>query len=169
MAEEERLTAPLQESVLTLLAVGKDEGTIAAELLSTEFFDNDYRDIAERLIRYRERYREGPGATHIDDVFDHVLSDTKHKQYRAYQSILSGILEQAKGLNAPYVLSRVQDFIRHQNLKAAVIEAGQRYIQGGDDVTVDVENILHEAHDQSRRAEGWFGSVEKVIRTFSGP
>lgn len=140
-----KLTQSLQESVLTLLAIDDEQGAIAANLIDTELFEPPLDDIAHRAIEYRRRFHKAPGLSHVDDLFDEIISDPKNKKQRIYQQILGAIVEQAKGLNAPYVLSRLHEFMRQQELKAAVLEAAQRYTQGGDDLVPAVEGILHKA------------------------
>lgn len=141
----QKLTTNLQESVLTLLCMSNEEGAVAAGIVDVELFEPPYDDIASRAIAYRNKFGAAPGTAHLDDLFDHVLADPKNKQAKIYQQILGGILEQAHGLNAPYVLSRVNTFIKQQHLKAAVLEAAQRYQVGGDDLVPDVERILQDA------------------------
>lgn len=141
----DKLSVSLQESVLTLLCVNDEEGAIAAGIIDTELFEPPYDDIAKRAIHYRNKFGKAPGTAHLDDLFDHVLSDPKNKQARIYQGILGGILEQSRGFNAAYVLSRVNNFIRQQSLKVGVLEAAQRYQVGGDDLVQDVERILQDA------------------------
>jgi hypothetical protein len=146
MAEQdERLSGPLQESLLTLLLFNQEHGALAAALVSPDHFDNYYRDIASRALEYRRKYRKPPGEAHVDDLFDHVISDPKNKLARTYRQILSGVLDQSRGLNAEYVATRVSEFIRKQTLKAAVVNAGQRYASGGEGLVEDVENILYDA------------------------
>lgn len=141
----DRLTASLQESVLTLLCTNDAEGAIAAGLVDTDLFEPPYDDIARRALDFRTKFGQAPGNAHLDDIFDHVLSDSDNKQHRLYTQILQGILEQGPQLNAPYVLSRTTEFLQAQSLKAAVLEAAQRYQQDDDNLVPDVQRILHEA------------------------
>ena len=120
-----KLTASLQESVLTLICTNDEEGAIASGIIDPDLFEPPYNDIAEKALGYRRKFGKAPGLAHLDDLFDHILSNPKHKQARLYQQILGGIIDQAKGLNAKYVLSRTNDFLQ-QNLPAAVLEAAQR-------------------------------------------
>jgi hypothetical protein len=140
-----QLTNSLQESVLTLLFYAGAEATEASALLSASYFDGDYQDIAARVLSYRRKYNAAPGDAHIDDLFDHVLSDPKNKKAALYRRIIESIIEQSKSLNARYVSTRLIEFIRQQSLKTAVLEAAQRYGSGGDDLVPDIENILHKA------------------------
>jgi intein/homing endonuclease len=120
-------------------------GAIAAGLIDVDLFESPYNEIASRALAFRAKFKKAPGEAHLDDLFDHILSDPKSKKKHLYQSILGGIIEQAKSLNAPYVLSRVNEFTQLQNLQAAVLAAARRFPQGGEGTVPDVQNILHKA------------------------
>lgn len=112
-------------------------------VLTPDMFDGEvYQDIASRIIEYRNRFKEPPAPAHLDDIFDHVLGDPDHKQYRAYNRILVGMREQAPSLNVKYLVDRVFEYARSQRLKSGLIEAGERYSQGGEGRDDAVEAIL---------------------------
>lgn len=138
------LPRSLSESLVTLLCTNEEQGKIAAGLVDTNYLDPPYDDIAVRAIDYRHRFKQAPGLAHLDDLFDDIISNPNHKQHRLYQNILEGIINQSERLNAEYVLSRVNEYMDSQRLKAAVIEAGQKYTQQNQDTT-EVRNILYKA------------------------
>lgn len=142
MSDQDQLSTTLQESVLTLLAFNQDKGHMVSGLLTPDLFEEPYRDIATRLIAFHAKFGSAPGREHIDDVFDHVLTDPDHKQFKTYERILRGLMAQAQGLNADYVVSRVTEFIRRQSIKQSVLKAAQRFQTGGDNVADDAERIL---------------------------
>ena len=144
-SDDDRLSGPLQESVLTLLLFDKQYGGVAAGMVLPEHFDLRFRDLAKHALAYRRSYRKPPGMAHIDDIFDHVLGDKKNENFKSYSRILTAVVEQAQHLNAEYVSTRVSEFVRRQTLKSAVFQAGERYAQGGDGIVTDVENILYKA------------------------
>lgn len=140
----ELLTTTLQESLLILLATNEKEGRVAAGLIDHTAFDENYRDVAQRIIAFHKQHGTCPGKTHLDDVLDDVLTPD-HKRQKQYVRIVEGILAQADSLNAPYVLSRLHDFVRRQTLKAAILEAGEAYQAAKESVVSDVEGILAKA------------------------
>lgn len=140
-----KLTQNMQESVLTLICMDDMHGSLAANIVDVELFEPPYDDIAERAIRYRKKFGKAPGLAHIDDLFDHILSDGKNKRQGLYRQVLTGIVEQASGLNSEYILSRVNDFMQAQNLKASVLEAAERYQRPDESLVTDVRNILSNA------------------------
>ncbi len=143
MADEVRLSISFQESVLTAISYASNAD--AAQIMSVitaDIFEGIFSDLASRIIEYREKYKEPPAPAHLDDIFDHVLDDPEHKQYRAYQRILVGMREQAPSLNLPYLTSRIVQFARRQRLKEGFLEALERFNQGGEDFEDEVETIL---------------------------
>ena len=139
----DRLTTSLSESILTVLCFSNaDKANLIANIIHPDLFETYYKDICEKVLDYRQAFKQAPGTAHIDDIFDSVLNDPKHRLYSIYTKILQGLLEQANtNLNVEYVSSRVHDFVRQQTLKAGVLEAAQR-IQEAGDYSDDVESIL---------------------------
>lgn len=141
----DKLTSSLQESILTLIATNDKEGRIATGLLRPDMFDEDYKEIADRILKFRKKHKSAPGQNHIDDIVDDVLDNTKHKKHRTYMRIMEGILAQAESLNADYVLSRVNEFSRRQGLKEAILKAADVYQTGKEGLVDEVEGILYKA------------------------
>ncbi len=130
---------------MTLLCVNDKEGQIAAGLLKSDYFDTVYSGIVQKVLTYRKTYNKAPGISHIDDVFDDVLSDTSHAEYPLYSQVVQGVLVNGESLNPSYVLSRVSEFVRGQQLKQAVLAAADRYSFGGDRLVPDIEKIFLDA------------------------
>lgn len=141
----ERLSRSLQESIVTLICTNDEQGKIAAGLVDVDLLEPPFDDVVARAIAYRKQYGKPPGVAHMDDLLDHVLSDSKHKRHKTYEMVLAGIMELSKGLNGPFILSRLNEFMRSQNLKAAIIEAGERMQAAPSGLVPDVERILHKA------------------------
>lgn len=141
----DRLSAPLQESILTLIALDDGQGKIASGMLSSRDFDETYRDVASRILKYRKKYGKAPGLAHLDDLMDDVIGNNKHKQHQRYMRTLQGIISNAEGLNAGFVLNRIEEFKRKQRLKSAILEAGDLYQHGGEGFIDNVEGVLRKA------------------------
>ena len=143
---KERLSGPLQESVLTLLAVNDNEGRIAAGMITSKVFDDEYQDLAHRILTFRKKHGGlPPGKNHLDDIVDDIIGSSKHKLQRSYIRALDNIISNADGLNAKYVLSRVDEFAKRQRYKAAILEAGQKYQQDSEEMSNEIEAIFRKA------------------------
>ena len=139
---EDNLPTPLQESILAALVFDEKAGAVIAGQVLPKHFDETYREIAERVLGYRRKYGRPPGRAHLDDLFGKVLQEDRTPRLRR---VLFSLSELADGLNGDYVIGRTQEFVRGQQLKAALIEANSRYEQGGDDLVPEVEGIFSKA------------------------
>jgi hypothetical protein len=163
---DEKLTSSLTESILTALAFSEDKSASVLAALDPKRFEPPYDDVAARCIEFRARYGKPPGREHIDDVFDHILGNPRDRRQQLYSRLLMGLMEQADGLNLPYVISRVQEFVRKQTLKAAIIEAGELYSQAStQDIADQVEAILAKAMNTKldNYDPGVFASEERAL------
>ncbi len=136
---EDALPPSLQESVLAALVFDTKFGAAIAAQVLPRHFDDVYREIAERVLDYRRQFGRPPGRAHLDDLFARALAEGRTPRLRR---ILFGLAALAEGLNGEYVLSRTEEFVRQQQLKAALIEANSRFEQGGEGMAVEVESIL---------------------------
>ena len=145
MAAQEPLTESLQEAVLAVLAFDQKFGALVAAQVSPEHFDGAYHDIAAAVISYRKRYSKPPGRTHLEDLFSRAKLDPSDRKTHAFRRTLLNLAALAENINAEYIASRTQDHIRSQKLKTALLQANERYLQGGDDAVQEVEGILQGA------------------------
>lgn len=139
---DDSLSPSLQESVLAALIFDEKAGAVIAGQVLPRHFDEVYREVAEKVLGYRRRFGKPPGRAHLDDLFGKALQEGQTPRLRR---VLFGLAELAEGLNGDFVISRVQEFVRGQQLKAALIEASSRYEQGGDGLAADVEGIFSKA------------------------
>lgn len=130
MANDDRLTTSLQESTLTTLCFDERWGGIISGLVTAELFEDPYRDIAVRVLEFRQRFSKPPGIAHIDDIFDTWLSDPDNQKAPILRQILIGMHRQSEALNGEYVASRITEFVRQQKLKTAVYQAAQELQRG---------------------------------------
>jgi len=142
MAQEE-LPTSLQESLLALLMFDVKHGSAVAAQVKPEHFDGPYQEVATRILAYRAKYGKPPGKAQLDDLFGWALE--KGERAPRLRRLMSGILTLSEGINPEYIASKTQSHIRQQTLKAALLQASERYQQGGDDLIPEVERILHTA------------------------
>lgn len=150
---------------MAVLVFDERAGAAVAAQVSPQHFDESYREIAEKVLAYRRKYGRGPGRAHLDDLFDKKLQDN-NRPSRTRQ-LLMDLVGIAPELNAEYVLARTQRFVREQQLKAALVEGNSRWEQGGDDVSTDLEGILHKAlkHRSTSLDAGTFlGDEKRALR-----
>lgn len=146
MAEKDhQLTSSLQEAVLAVLAFDEKFGALIAAQVTPENFDGLFHEVAGPVLNYRQKYGKAPGYAHLEDLFQRGKLDPSDRKAQALRRVLVNLAAVANSVNAEYVVSRTQDHVRDQKLKAALLEANERYLQGGDGAVSDVEGILHNA------------------------
>ena len=172
MPDQNFLTGAMQESLLTLLAFDDVHAKTVVGQLDLKYFDRPYRDLAEKIIDYRQRFRSPPGAAHLDDLFDAMLESGDQQNRTLIHNMLEGMVRQSKNLNAEYVSNRVTDFIRRQVLKDAVVRAGEAIGQGGENTDDRVAAILEKAikfREQSTHLGVRLSSVDDTLGFLDHP
>lgn len=144
MARTKKPPVSLQESVLTALAFDDKYGAEIAMQVGPQYFDEDYRPLAEMLLNYRSQHKKAPGLAHLDDMID--SADLAKAVMETAQHQVAGMVTQfEQGFNAKYVADKAEQFVHRQVLKTAVLQASDRYEQGGSSMEEEVEQILYAA------------------------
>ncbi|HEU5488481.1 MAG TPA: hypothetical protein VFV16_06630 [Candidatus Nitrosotalea sp.] len=142
-ANSDKLTTSLSESLLTLLAVDTTFGTQVASIVSPELFEPPLDDIANRILKFREQFKQPPGIAHLDDLCADVLEKNERKA-TLYKHILSSIIYQyEQGINPEFIFSKIHTFVREQRLKSGIIRAIERFQQNDETKVEEAEQILH--------------------------
>lgn len=129
----------LQESILAALIFDERHGAVISGQITPSLFDEGYREIAERVLNYRRRYRKAPGRAHLDDLFGKLLQPGRAPRIRR---VVFDLAELAGSINGEYIANQTLEFIREQKYKAALVEANTRFEQGGDNLSSDIEQIF---------------------------
>jgi len=120
----ERLSASLQENLLTLLCFNKDAAKIIAGAVEAVYFDPLYRDVATRAIDYLKQYKE-PAGEHIADLFEDVLSGKDKKRSNFFGGLLRTLHQNQGSVNADYAIDNLTKFLRLQKMRSAIQEAAE--------------------------------------------
>ena len=142
---DERLTSSLQITVLAALCFDKGHGAAIAAQVRPEHFDQAWREFAARVLKYRKQYGKPP-ENDAEDLADQVAAGSKTRDLLR-KHLVPELFAERESLNAAYAASRVNDFIRRQTLKAAVVEASDKYAGGQDHESLvgDIETIFRKA------------------------
>lgn len=144
MAELTKLNSTLQESVLTLLAHDNLRGKAVSKLVDPKIFEGDYAVVAARCVHYWDTQHKAPGA-HLDDELSDILDDKRNRKAPTYRRIITNMARLNEGLNADYVMSKVQTFVRMQQLKQAIVDSAQKLERPGQDLQVEeIEKVWHD-------------------------
>lgn len=141
---DDRLTSSLQVSVLAALCFDQGHGAAIATQVRAEHFDQAWRDFAARVLRYRKEYGKPPGHD-TSDIAEQVAVGGKSRSLLR-DHLLPELFAESESLNAAYAAKRVTDFVRRQVLKAALVEAGDKF------ATPDQENLIGDVEAILRRS-----------------
>src|ERR1017187_4120269 len=119
--------ASLQESLITLLTYSNEYGKMVSAMVNPALFEGDYRVIAERAIHYWQTENESP-QWHLDDILGDLIGESGPNSRKAvtYRRIMQSMLVLSEHINAPYIIGRMQKFIRLQKMKSAILESAER-------------------------------------------
>lgn len=144
MSDSGHLSQSLQMSVLVALCFDDGYGAEIASQVKTTHFDNVYRDFVAGVLRYRKEYKKPPGAVQILGIAEEAALSRDSKTLYV-ESLVPALIAEESGFNAQYTASRVHDFIRHQQAKQALFEAGDAWDaerNGGPNAVPKIEKIF---------------------------
>jgi replicative DNA helicase len=136
---EEKLSGALQENVLTLLCFDDDSCKLVRNTISPTLFESSvFRDIASHAATFVDEFGKAV-KEHLPDVLEHVLKGQDRRKATLYSQVLENLYQAKDHVNRDYTVSKLQEFVRLQNLKGAVIEAVDALKNGS---VADAEVIL---------------------------
>lgn len=166
MAVAERITGAQQENLLTLLAHDDKHGKIIAQSINPELFEGEYREFAERFVRYWKKYKKAPGV-HAADLFSDVIEDKQNRKRKTYERILRNMSQMIDGVNVDYVMQTLRTFTRGQTMKDAVLKAAEKLNEDKDTSINEVEIMFAEllrAREHQFNAGLSLLDVDRVMR-----
>lgn len=115
------LIGSLQESLLVLLCYDKQRAPTIRNLLDPALFGGFYRDIGRRIYDHIDRFKTPPG-DHIADLLVDKLESENRREVTLYTDIVESIHAAKDNINAEFVMSQLETFIRRQSLRSIAID-----------------------------------------------
>lgn len=140
MAGEKQITGAQQENLLTLLAHDDKHGKLVAQI-NPDLFEGEYREVADRLIKFWKKHKRAPKA-HTADLFGDILDDKTDRRRKTYERILRGIDQLIQGINTEYVMTTMRNFTRLQTMKDSILKAAEQLNEADDTSIQTVEAML---------------------------
>lgn len=123
------ISATLQENLFTLIAFNSDYAQLIRNSAPPELFSSVvYRDMVGRVYDYIDQFRTPPGE-HLAELFSDVIAKKDHDS-ELYGSVLDTVYTLRDTVNAKYIITQLESFVRQQNLKGAVVRASEAIQQG---------------------------------------
>lgn len=161
---ETRISGALQENLLTLLCFDDHHAKIARAAIGTKdiFESQHFREIAGHAISFLDTYNEAI-KDHLPDELEEVLQGKDALRAKLFRTLLMQMKATAPGLNAVYVMSQLNAFVRQQHLKTAVVRAVE-CIEDGRIDQAEVE-LAAGLNKQVTSFEGGldFGNIEQAL------
>ena len=129
---DDKIDGALQENILTLVCFDDEAAPFIVNSVDVGLFESDiYKDIAQQAIEYYHQFKEAP-KDHLPDLLEEKLDpDKDERRADLYKKIIVNLYEFKENINRKYVLSKVEQFVRQQRLKGAVVDAVNS-IKNGD-------------------------------------
>lgn len=146
MADKLEISAPMQESLLTLLCMDNNHAAIIRNSLPAASFEGIYGDIARAVYPYVDKHKKAP-RNHLDEVLDNMLRKKDSRTNRVKKTMKTIKKLHKSKLNTEYLMSRLDQRLRHHNIKKATRDLMGIFNAGlEDDSAIDqMEDILTKA------------------------
>jgi replicative DNA helicase len=120
---DERLSGALQENLLTLLCFDDAHCKIARAALTPQLFESSvFREVAGIAISFIDQYGEAV-KEHLPDHLEDILKGDDARKAASYKRLVDNLFLSRDSLNAQYVISQLQAFVRGQTFKSGLVEA----------------------------------------------
>lgn len=138
MQQDEKLSGALQENVLVLLCFSDSLCKIIRNSVTANLFESSvFRDIATHAIDFIDQFGEAI-KDHLPDSLELILQGSDKRKATSYTRVLDNLYLSKDSVNGEYVISKIHEFVRQQNLKSAVIKAVEA-IESGQIAQAEVE------------------------------
>ena len=148
---DETLSSVLQENLLTLLCFDDKHAIIIRGLVEADLFEGYYQEVARTVYTFIDSQKEAP-KEHLPDLFDRII-EGKDRKATTFKNILHQLHQTKDGINTDFVMCRLAEFVRIQQLKGAMVQAIDIFQSGkvGEDEMSRIESIFSQA--MKRRLE----------------
>lgn len=130
------LLGALQENLLTLASWDDIRAPIIRGIVGPELYGGHYRLIAARCYDYIDKYKKAP-KDHLPDILMDKL-EGEGREAELYIETVESISSAREGINASYVMSQLETFIKRQSLRSVAVEFNRALLK-------DTEESLDEA------------------------
>ena len=130
------LLGALQENLLTLASWDDTRAPIIRGIVGPELYGGHYRIISARIYDYIDKYKKAP-KDHLPDILMDKL-EGGNREAELYIETIESISSAREGINASYVMSQLETFIKRQSLRSVAVEFNRALMK-------DTEESLDEA------------------------
>lgn len=120
---DQRLSGSLQENVLTVLCFSDEHCKLVRAAVTPKTFESAvYREVAGAAIDFIDQYGEAI-KEHLPDTLEHFLEGDDKRKATTFKRLLQNLYAARERVNAGYVITELQKFVRLQKFKSGLIDA----------------------------------------------
>lgn len=138
----------LQENLLALLVFDKDRAKIIRNVVEPNLFGGFYKEVVVRSYDYLDKYKAPPGE-HIADLLEDKLESKNKREVSTYKDILKSLAESYDGINAEYVMTQLETFIKRQSLRSIAVELSKALQRDTEDSLEEADRLIRQANTTS--------------------
>ena len=142
------LLGVLQENLLTLLAFDDQRAKLIRNAIDINLYGGQYRIIATRIYDYIDRYHKSPKA-HLADILDDKLNAESRREAELYEDVLTSIHDAQETINAEYVMSQLETFIKRQSLRTIAVDLTKALQRDTEESLTEAEELIRKSQAQT--------------------
>ena len=141
------IVGSLQESLLALLAYNEQHCQLIRNAVDISLYGGPYRTVATRIYDYIDRFKKPPG-DHLPDLLSDKLEGKNASEADLYTDIVGAIHETHAGINAEYVMSQLETFIKGRNIRSLVVDLAKLAQKDTQEAYDEAEALLAKTNRQ---------------------
>ena len=142
------LLGSLQENLLTLLVHDDQRAPIIRGIVEPELFGGHYRHIAAVIYDYIDKYKKPP-KDHLPDILTDKLESPNKREAELYQDVVESIHATHEGINADYVMTTLETFIKRQSLRSVAVDLAKALQRDTEASLEEAEALISSANTKS--------------------
>jgi replicative DNA helicase len=142
------LLGALSENLITLLAYDDKHALLIRSLVEPQLFGGHTRLIAARIYDYIDRFKKSP-KDHLPDILMDKLEDPNKREAELYLDTIQSIVDAKDNINAEYVISSLETFIKRQSLRAIAVDLNKALIRDTDESLEEAAELMAKANTQT--------------------
>lgn len=142
------MLAALQENLLTLLAFDEARSSLIRNTVDIALFGGPYKTIAARAYDYIDHYKKPP-KDHLADILDDKVNSDNKRETELYTDILTSMHGAQATVNAEYVMSQLDVFVRRQSLRTVAVELAKALQRDTEESLEEANTLIHKAQHNS--------------------
>lgn len=135
----------LQENILILLVWDKNHARIIRGIVDVALFGGPYRLLVTRIFDYIDKFKKPPG-DHLPDLVTDKLEGENKREGALYAEIIEHLYAAKDGVNATYVMSQLEIFVKRQSLRSIAVDLAKALQRDTEASLEEAEQLLARAN-----------------------